>query len=142
MDFDALTEEGQSYAKMRQELKAALKDSVEGESLWLISATWLRRYDKYIEYDSLTENWTASANLQGNIPGKISNQDFLESDFTIFPQGTGKLEGFESTVFDRHIKTGMTVSKDFRCISKELWGFLSSRYGFDTEVRRYFSKEN
>ena len=43
-------------------------------------------------------------------------------------------------MFDRYIPDTCEEGKQFEVISKEMWEFLSSKYKFDLEVRRYYYK--
>jgi len=65
---------------------------------------WINKYYKYIQYDKIKVNMKPERNedhYTNFFPGKITNYDIVESDTSKCLEGTGKLKGFESTVFDR-----------------------------------------
>ena len=76
----------------------------EGEPGWLISMPWINKYYKYIQYDKIKVNMKPERtedHYKNFFPGKITNYDIVESDTSKYLEGTGKLKGFDSTVFDR-----------------------------------------
>jgi hypothetical protein len=56
-------------------------------------------------------------------------------------QGTNSVKGFESEYIDRYVKKTSLENTDYEVISEETWQFLSKRYGFDLEVKRYYTKK-
>lgn len=71
-------------------------------------------------------------------PGKITNCDIIDGDTSRCLEGTGNLKGFEKSAFDRHLKPKMQENQDFMIISEKIWHALSSKYGFDLEVKRFY----
>ena len=55
VDFDALIQEGQNYAKMKQEFQKSSNPEV-GEPGWLISSAWIKKYYNFIQYDKIKVN--------------------------------------------------------------------------------------
>ena len=43
-------------------------------------------------------------------------------------------------MIDRYIVEGAVENQDYEICSTEIWQFLSSKFGFDFEVRRYYFK--
>ena len=107
---------------------------------YLISIQWILKYKKYVQYDSLRKKvmpqWDQS---QSKPPGKITNADFLSIDSDVCLHGTGGTEkGTEAECIDRYIKKGAVENKHFEFCSAASWEFLSEKYGFDLEVKRYY----
>jgi len=50
-------------------------------------------------------------------------------------------KGNEPECIDRYIRNDAVENKDFKVCSGEMWEFLSSRYGYDLIVRRYYQKQ-
>ena len=56
------------------------------------------------------------------------------------PGTSSKEKGCEAECIDRYIKKGASEEKHFEVCSPETWVFLSKKYGFDYEVKRYYKK--
>jgi hypothetical protein len=52
--------------------------------------------------------------------------------------GTGSDKESEHEFMDRYIKEGACENQNFEVCSAEIWEFLSSKYGFDFEVKRFY----
>jgi hypothetical protein len=98
------------------------------------------KYKKYVFYDKLVRNAAPdmTSDLVLESPGKITNSDILEVDSDTFLHGTGTEKGFESEFIDRYIKKTCVETSDYEIVSAETWEFLSSKYGFDYEIKRYY----
>lgn len=46
----------------------------------------------------------------------------------------------EPEMIDRYIKETVEENRDFEVTSLEIWEFLTAKYGYDFEVRRYYHK--
>ena len=55
--------------------------------------------------------------------------------------GTNSEKGWESEYIDRYVRKTCVENSDYEVISDETWEFLSKRYGFDLEVKRYYIKK-
>ena len=47
----------------------------------------------------------------------------------------------EDTVINRYLKDDVTEGNDFEVVGEELWEFLSKKYKFDFEIKRWFYKD-
>ncbi len=54
--------------------------------------------------------------------------------------GTNSEKCSESDYIDRYIKKTCVENSDYEIISAETWEFLTQRYAFDFEVKRYYQK--
>lgn len=110
VNFEALSEEGQIYLKLQQELERSPNPDA-GEPAFLVSYDWIHKYEKFIQYDRIKINmkpqWTEDHFKKNDFPGIIKNYDILEHDKNRFLEGTGALKGFESSVFDRQLKENL-----------------------------------
>ena len=74
-------------------------------------------------------------------PGKIVNTNLLHQE-PEFLKGTGEIADFETEVMDTYLHKDCMEPKDFEIINEQIWKFLSSRYGFDTTIKRYYISKN
>lgn len=70
-------------------------------------------------------------------PGQIENQKLLQDDLK-FLKGTGTAKGFETEVYDTYLKEDVREGTDFEFCTEEMWQFVSSRYGSDTPIKRFY----
>jgi hypothetical protein len=52
--------------------------------------------------------------------------------------GTGSDKESEHELMDRYIKEQASEGRNFDVFSAEIWEFLSTKYGFDYEVKRFY----
>lgn len=67
----------------------------------------------------------------------------METDTQTHLPGTSKEaaeKGQEAECLDRFIKGDALENTDYEVVSEETWQMLSQKYGFDVEVRRYYTK--
>ena len=142
LEFENLVKEGQEFLKFRNQFRTA-SNPPAGSPGYLISLAWVSKYKKYCFYDKLARNIAPDRSQTELIqphPGKITNSDFLEIDSDVYLHGTGQEKGQESEYIDRYIKKTCSERVDYEVISAETWEFVSSRYGFDFEVKRFYNK--
>lgn len=122
--FQNLVNEGQEFLKLRKAFKRA-NNPAKGTPGYLVSKPWVDRYKLYVHYDELKNN-RAPEQESHQHPGRISNEDFLETDTSIFLPGTGSLKDqhFCSEVADRYVKESATETKDYEVINEAIWEFL------------------
>lgn len=133
-----LLEEGQTYIKLNDKFKRSVNpDSGPG---WLISTKWLDKYKTHIHFEALTLNLTPEPQTKTH-PGPIANALLLDTDTTKYLQAPCSLKGMEPEVIDRFLKDDVTEGNDFEVVGEEIWAFLSQKYKFDFEVKRWFYKE-
>lgn len=144
--IEKLVNEGQEYYKLRQEFKKAANPSA-GTAGYLISLKWVNSYKKYLHYRDVAKGETPQfeQGYEEKHPGLITNGKFLNTDEQIYLTGVvvEKPEsGKEAECLDRFIDSNATEYNDYEICNKEMWDFVSSRYGFDFEVRRYYKKQS
>ena len=105
INFEALSEEGQNYLKLQQEMSRS--DNPEaGTPGFVISINWMNKYENFIQYDRIQYNmkpqWTEEHFKKNEFPGQIKNYDILDHDINL--KVTGSVKEFESTIFDRMLK--------------------------------------
>ena len=86
VDKDSLIKEGQEFINMREKEKRTGNPDA-GTACYLISIKWIDSYKNYIHFEALKQRRNPtqeSDHCKMNHPGRISNQDFLESDTQIF----------------------------------------------------------
>lgn len=108
VDFGNLVKEGQEFMRLRHDFKKS-NNPPAGSVGFLISLDWITKYKKHIQYDTLRRNM-APTPLEENdveLPGKITNSDFLDTDPETHLQGTAPAKadnGQETECIDRYIK--------------------------------------
>lgn len=139
VDFESLMIEGQQFVKLRGQFRSS-NNPEAGTPAFLISLDWMQKYKKHIHYDVLRRNLVPQqeANQEPTHPGKITNSDFLEIDVNQYLSGTGSDKESEHELMDRYIKEEASEGRNFDVCSAEIWEFLSTKYGFDYEVKRFY----
>ena len=70
-------------------------------------------------------------------PGKITNAELLHKEAK-YLKGTGEVADFEADVMDTYLHEDVRENRQFEIINEEIWKFISSRYGQDTTIKRYY----
>lgn len=76
-----------------------------------------------------------------NHPGQINNNELLD-DKDVMLKGTGKVKGLESDYVDQYLRNDVREGMHFDVINGELWEMISTEYGADTAIKRFYYKEN
>lgn len=106
----------------------------------MINKLWIDRYKKYVFYEELNKDMRPQMSVDHcakNHPGTIDNKKILEDDRK-FLIGTGTSKMFEADVYDTYIQENIREKVDLEYCTEEMWQFVSSRYGSDTNIKRFY----
>ena len=99
-----------------------------GETVYLLSKNWLRKYKEYVLYSDVKRNNKPTQPEVDKHPGPITNdEDLCEKPETKLLLGTGTV--FDANTADKYIRDDVRERYEFKIVNQEFWEFLHSRYG-------------
>lgn len=106
--LDDLVKEAQTFIGLKN--KCGRERFESGDSAYIISKEWLKRYKIYILYKEVKRNNKPAIPEQNIHPGVIDNEGQLceVENVDKYLKGTGKVEKFPADIVDRYIR------EDFR----------------------------
>lgn len=139
VDLDTLLKEGREFFELRRRFQKAQSPEA-GTPIYVINKQWIDRYKKYVFYEEVNKDMRPEMSVDHcakNHPGPIENNKILEDD-SKFLKGTGTSKMFEADVYDTYIQEKMREKVDLEYCTEEMWQFVSSRYGSDTTIKRFY----
>jgi hypothetical protein len=94
-----------------------------GDSAYIISKEWLKKYKQYILYKEVKRNNKPAMPEINLHPGMIDNDNQLceVDEEGKFLKGTGKIEQFPVEIVDKYIREDLRERYQYKVINQELW---------------------
>lgn len=139
MTLEQLITECREFIRLKNQ-NSRERNPDAGTPLFLVSKRWLAAYKQYIFYDDVKRNNKPHMPEDGSQPvhpGHITNdEDICEPESLLNLTGSGKIEQFEKSTFDKYIKADARERYQYKIVNKQLWEFLFSKYG-GSEIKRH-----